>query len=185
MYSIQKNKIKFTHQFNEPITNSLIEVMRVNNITSIVFGIDFSYPIDNLPTGIKSIIFCSFYYDHPLDHLPYTLEELKLSKYFDRSIDNLPDSLRVIYFGEFFNKPIEYFPKQLKEIYFPITGHFNHKFTEIQDGLEILILPRNYKRRLPDMPISLKKLLVHSTYPYFEELKRNIKRKDMLNSYYL
>lgn len=185
MYVIEKNKIKFSHQFNEPITRSLAEIIRNNNVTEVIFGWDFNQQVENLPTGIKTIIFCSYYFDLPLNNIPFTVETLKLSKFFDQPLDNLPDSLQTIYFGEHYNQILEYFPKNLRNIFFPITGHFNQKFIEYPDNLEVLVLPRNYNKKLEDLPKTLKKLCVHISYPYYHMLKMSVHKKDILDQYIL
>jgi len=183
MFRIDKNKITFSHQYDEPISKHLIEVIKNNNITEVVFGWDFRQNIDNLPSSIKTIIFCSYYFDLPIDSLPYSLETLKLSKFFDNPLDNLPEALQTIYFGEHFNKPIDNLPLKLKNIYFPITGHFNHTLANLPDSLEILVLPRNYRKKISYVPKNINRIRVHRTYPHYEEFRKTLIKKGVLDYY--
>jgi len=185
MYRIEKNSIKFSHNFNEPISRGLIEIFRSNNITELVFGWDFNHPIENLPTGIKKIIFCSYYYDAPLDNLPHSIETIKLPKFYDHPVDNLPPSVKEIFFGEYFNQNLDYLPNNIQNIYFPFTGRFNRKLLNLPDLLEILVLPRQYSKKLGYIPKNIKKIRVHLSYPYYDELKKLVPKKEILDFYIL
>jgi len=183
MFTIDKHKLRFSHKFNEPICRNIIEIIKGNNITEIIFGWDFNQLIDNLPNGIKNIIFCSYYYDLPIDNLPNTIELIKLSKYFDHPLDNLPDSIHTIYFGEYFNQRLDNLPISIKNLYFPITGQFNRKFINLPENLEILLLPRNYSKRFDNVPNSMIKLNVHNNYPHCNDLKKIVPKREILNYY--
>jgi len=183
MYKIENDTIRFSHNYDDPLSKNLLEIIRLNNINQLVFGMNFNQSLENLPSCVKTIIFKSFHYDCPLDNLSNGVETLKLSKFYDRNIDNLPLSVQTIYFGEFFNQKLDELPFTIKNLYFPITGKFNKKLSNLPEGLETIFLPREYYRKFDNLPKNLKKIIVHQSYPYMEELKKIVSKKDILNTY--
>ena len=163
MFTIDKHKLKFSHKFNEPICRNIVDIIKGNNITEIIFGWDFNQLIDNLPNGIKNIIFCSYYYDLPIDNLPNTIELIKLSKYFDHPLDNLPEGLINLYLSNDTNYDLNNLPNTLELLR---SGNRDIKINILPQSLKELTLPRYHLYKIDCFPPNLLTLQISYYYNY-------------------
>lgn len=79
---------------NLPLTEKLLKYITETNIKYLEFGIDFNYPIDNLPACIEHIFF------HPLSK-------------FNQPLVNLPSGLKALILGSGYWQTMEYLPCSL------------------------------------------------------------------------
>jgi len=52
MYKIENDTIRFSHNYDEPLSKNLLEIIRLNNINQLVFGMNFNQSLENLPSCI-------------------------------------------------------------------------------------------------------------------------------------
>jgi len=112
-------KVQFDNQFNSGIS------WLPEGITDINLGMNFSKPLENLPSTVKRIKIAKYNeigyssFNQPLDNLPNGLEEFTLhfGLLFNQSLDNLPPTLKKInIISSLFNYPINNLPDNLEYI---------------------------------------------------------------------
>ena len=57
----------------------------------------FNLELNNLPNGIKKIVFCILTYDHVLNCLPNSVEYLHLSRNYEHKLEKIPKNLKKIF----------------------------------------------------------------------------------------
>jgi len=112
-------KVQFDNQFNSGIS------WLPEGITDINLGMNFSKPLENLPSTVKRIKIAKYNeigyssFNQPLDNLPNGLEEftIQFALVFNQSLDNLPPTLKKInIISSLFNYPINNLPDNLEYI---------------------------------------------------------------------
>lgn len=75
-----------------------------NSLEILVIGDKINVPLDNLPNGIKKIIFDNGYqrpiYSRELNNLPNSIEQIELHSFYDKKISNIPTNLKKIKFSK-------------------------------------------------------------------------------------
>ena len=79
------------------IVNSKSDILE--GYTHLIFTAEFDEPLDDLPNGIKIIEIYRRWYEHSLDFLPASLEELLTFHYWGE-LKNLPPNLKVLGINE-------------------------------------------------------------------------------------
>ena len=143
------SSIYFCFEFNDTIDNlpsKLIELKfnrscifnyPVNNLPTglktIIFGNKFNQPVDNLPAGLEQIVFGECF-SHPVYNLPLSIKKITFADYsissaVECNLNNLPFSLEYLELGNGFNTQINNYPPNLKFI------KFGHDFSQPIDNL--------------------------------------------------
>jgi hypothetical protein len=152
----------------------------------VLSNIDFNCPIDNLPKKLKLLILSNCF-NQPVDNLPDKLKYLEFGKKFNKSVEKLPESLKYLIFGEFFNQSIDNLPKNLEylkfnlsysfnksvdklpisltHLYFPSGGFFNQSLDNLPISLEEISINRLYNRKITNIGINIKYLILHGSNP--------------------
>lgn len=103
---------------NLPITDKLLKYITENEIKYLEFGIDFTYPIDKLPTCVEHIFF------HPASK-------------FNQPLVNLPTNLKTLILGSGYWETMEYLPCSLLFLgYHKYKKNFIDKYGETKHNLD-------------------------------------------------
>lgn len=100
-------------------------------------------------------------FNQPVDHLPPSLQILKLKDDFNQRIDHLPDGLLVLRFDGFascaFNQPIDHLPSSLDTL--KLGSNFDQPIDHLPEGLSILlIMSHKFDYPVDHLPPGLMKL---------------------------
>lgn len=156
--------LKFVPDFNKPINNEIISIIKNNQSKMIKFGVNFNKPVENLKEldpelneGKIFIEYLSFgyYFNQELDNLPNGIRFLELDINFSKSLTTLPDSLISLRYQSEYPLNFELLPLNLKKLDLT-NSNINYKIKNFPVNLEHLILPKNYNESLSDIPIKLK-----------------------------
>ena len=143
----QIKRIRFTDNFNEPITDEMLPL----GLTHLEFGEHFNQPVDNLPQSLTHLTF-GRRFNQPVDNLPQSLTHLTFGTRFDRPVDNLPQSLTHLTFGDGFDQPVDNLPQSLTHLTF---RRYYRPINNLPQGLVYLRLSRTYRWDLPALPPTL------------------------------
>ena len=165
---------KMTHRFFK----EELEIGFPEGVEVLLLGLDFNYPVDNLPSTIKKIKF-GINFNHPINNLPNGVVKIKFERisFFNHPIDFLPSSLEFLELSSSFNHPLTNLPNSLK--YLRIGKAFDHDLNNLPDSLEKLILPNTYLREIKNFPKNLKKIVISKEYPY--PIPDSIKRQERIS----
>ena len=169
--------LNFSDTFNSPITDDMLEIIKIRGCRHLHFGKNFNQKLDNLPNFIESILLCECaYFDKPLDNLPVSLNKLVVGDSFKRSLDFLPVGLKHLELPVGYNQPLDNLPNSLE--YLKIDWCYDKPLNNLPEGLKILkMFSGLYKYDLLILPSSLEKLIIPSSY------KGKIK-EDVIVEYY-
>jgi len=161
----------------------------------VIFGEKFNSQMKNLPNFIEEITFISDFSEssYPLDNLPVGLKKLELLGNFNGSVDFLPVTLQSLRLGFCFNHPVDNLPPDLKFLIINLEN-FNHSIDNLPDSIETLILgyfhvvfgkkqiyesEENIKfdKKINKLPKKLKFLLINPEYKYLDEIREKYKEK--------
>lgn len=141
-----------------------IDSFHSSNLTHLIIGDEYNYPLDNLPQTLTYLVFTNYSkFSHPLNNLPISLIYLKFDYYvkFSHPFNNLPQSLKYLKLNDF-NQPINNLPKSL--IYLELDYEFNQPIDNLPQSLLYLILSNEFDQSINNLPNSLKYLnLLNST----------------------
>ena len=115
-FTIRKNSISFYNDFNQPLTQDIIDILVANKIKKIQFGREFNQLIDNLPDNIISIYLC-YKFDKPITKLPKKLTWISLPNYYELRIDNWPQNLETLYLPSILGKTYDCIPLNIKNLH--------------------------------------------------------------------
>jgi hypothetical protein len=94
---------KFNQQVNLPFNlkylncdNQYIVDNLPNGIETLEFNFIKNLKLNNLPTGIKKILFYDCYLNNELNCLPKSIQYIKLNKLYNKKISNIPIELKTI-----------------------------------------------------------------------------------------
>ncbi len=114
---VQLKELTFGYYFNQPLANSLNNLTQLKQLT---LGYNFNQDL-NIPSNIKKLkLDCN---DINLtENLPNSIEELELGYYFDLPLTNLPNSIKIISFVPHskYDKELNNLPYFLEKLYLPI-----------------------------------------------------------------
>ena len=160
-YKIKKNKIEFSQNFDDPLSEDIIEDIKKCEI--IYFNYDFNQPVNNLPNNIRKIIFGKKF-NQPVDHLPQEIMMINFCCDFNQTIDFLPINLICLSLGPKFNQPIDNLPENLKKLTIHnFSNELNVKNFH-SDRLNINDAPGKFNQKIDNLPINLKALYILTGY---------------------
>ncbi len=148
-------KVWFGKYFNKSIN------FLPSNIEEIRLGLNFSKPLTELPSELKSLYLHS---NVSLDNLSQVIENLYLGGIFNLPINNLPDGVKKICINsEFFNYPIDNLPNTIEELY--LHGYFNQPIDNLPNSLKKLVVNcENYTHNLTNLPSNLEILEISNGF---------------------
>lgn len=118
IYSIPEytTTLIFGINFNKPVDN-------LPPIITLLFGDRFNQKVEKLPNSISSITFGDDF-NQSVDFLPRRLNNLKFGYNFNQTVSKLPKSISWLIFGEKFNQCIDHLPSSITELSF---GYYFNK----------------------------------------------------------
>lgn len=135
-----------------------------------IFMYRYYFPnvITRYPSNLEVISYDSDNFDQPIDNLPDGVKMIIFGSTYNRPIIKFPKELLCVNFGFRFNSVISNFPEKLTCIIF---GHnFNQLLPELPESLNTIAFGRSFSRTMPKLPDSLLKLLFHKESFFNEEL---------------
>ncbi len=165
-YGIFGQKIVFNHNFNDIITQELLEVLL--NCRIVEFGTSFNQDIGILhECNIEKLRLSSFF-NNSLDFLPNIRELTIESLYFNKNIDCLPLSLEVLELSGNFNKEIDFLPVGLKELY--LGNEFDMTVDNLPNSLEIIQFGKKFKQSINNFHVGLKRIYFNPKSEFNQEI---------------
>lgn len=120
-YSILENIKILKIIENQPLSEKLLRYIEESRIKYLEFGVDFNFPIDNLPACVEHIFF------HPQSK-------------FNKPLVNLPGNVKTLIIGDGYWQTMEYLPCSLLFLgYHKSRMRFIDKYGELITPLDTLI----------------------------------------------
>ena len=150
------------NKFNQPLSKQNLG----SSLRNLTLGTSFDQPINDLPriTELKiGMIYglnVSGNFNQSIDGLVDTIQVLGIFGQFDRPVTKFPSDLVDLYFSNQFNSAIS-FPPTLRSLH--LGTKFNQLITSYPD-LHTLQFSGDYNRPLTNLPVSLRTLVLSSSY---------------------
>lgn len=145
--------------------NTSVNFTKLINLTEIIIGRYFNSDII-LPDSVEKISFDeNSIFNCKIEKYPKKLTFLKFGFHFNQSVENLPMLLKHLIFGYSFNQQINNLPQTLEYLY--IGQQFNQNLDFLPNSiitLEFNLKGMTFSKSLDNLPISLKNLLLSSSY---------------------
>ena len=167
----QLTHLIFGHEFNKSL-------ILPQNLTHLTFGDDFNQPFI-LPQNLTHLTFGTSFNQHVILHeniikltigknfnqiinLPSSINHLILKCNNQSLIDNLPHGIINLELGIYFNSKMNDLPNSIKKIKFNCIL-YDEELNCLPKFLEYLELPKQYHKRIFNLPIRLKKIVCSQT----------------------
>jgi len=166
--SLEELKFAFNTNFNEPVRHDKLQRLHLPSsfnqalhaadlpalqVLSVRSG--FDQPLDDLPSTLAQLdLYGPNPYAHSLDHLPGSLQKLKLVRQYDQPLDKLPHSLRELRCENSSDQPFDALPSGLTLLDLRLSK-FNRPLDRLPESLEYLGLPGPFNHPLDHLPRSL------------------------------
>ncbi len=116
----EENNIKFLENFNEPLTQKIIDKILSTKCEKIIFGEDFNQDVSLLSKLVAPCcsLWFSFKFNQPINKLPLCITQIhiqhKISKsQFNQTLYSLPPNLEYLYMALKHNNPFKKLPSSL------------------------------------------------------------------------
>ena len=156
------------------ISNTIIASELLINLPQMIkyikFNTSFNCSVDGLAeTNITHIIF-GHCFNYPVDNLPWSIEYIQFGYEFNHSLENLPGCMKKIIFDpkSKFNHYLDCLPNSVEYLFLPSV--YSKKLDNLPNSISYLKLHYKYPHTLNNLPKSLNKFVFycwgeHETYP--------------------
>lgn len=198
-----KSRRRFIILQNVPITDEMVENLKLCNSFEIGYETYFNCSTDRFPDNIEHMYISCARFNQPFNRMPTSLKELYMfeASKFNQSLDNLNINIENIDLTncESFNQPLDYLPPGVKNIILggcismthplenlppflesiEVPPYFDYPIDNFPNSLKFIEFGAHYTQRITKLPSSIEKVRFSSDYIYADEFEQDFENVDV------